>query len=101
MIVTEVNIVPIKPREGLVAFASCVINNEMFCGSIAVYARPDGSYRVLYPAKKMKGSDLSIYHPINREASKEIERAICEKCEEIFSERCNEGVIYGYGSAVN
>lgn len=97
MIVSEVNIAPIKPRDGLVAFASCVVNNEMFCGSIAVYARPNGSYRILYPAKKMCDSDLSIYHPINRDASKAIEEAICKKCEEIFK-KCNEGVVYGHDS---
>lgn len=101
MIVTEVNIAPIKPRDGLVAFASCVINNDMFCGSIAVYVRPDGSYRILYPAKKMNDSDLSIYHPINRSASKMIEEAICKKCEEIFNKKCNEGVVYGYGSTTD
>ena len=97
MRVTEVNLTPIKPRGGLIAFASCVIDGAIFCGSIAVYVRPNGSFRLLYPVKKMGNSDMSIYHPINHEASNNIESASLKKCDEIFNQK-SEGIAYGHSS---
>lgn len=52
MVITEIEITPIRPREGLVAFASCVIDQWLYLGSIAVVTRLDGGYRLTYPTKK-------------------------------------------------
>jgi len=53
MNITEVNITPIKPKDGLVAFASVVLDNSVYLSSIAVYARLDGNgYRVLPTPQK-------------------------------------------------
>lgn len=87
MHIAEINVTPIKPQAGLVAFASVVVDHELYLGSIAVYTRLDGSYRLLYPTKKVGEQMLNLYHPINREASKRIEAAIFKKCEEIFERR--------------
>jgi len=89
MRITEVSITPIKPQAGLVAFASIVADGSLYLSSIAVYTRPDGSYRLLYPTKKVGDQMLNLFHPISREASKEIEEAVFKKCEEIF-ERSND-----------
>lgn len=76
---------PIKPKDGLVAFASVVLENCLYLGSIGVYTRINGTgYRITYPTKKIGEKDINIYHPINKELSKEIEKAIFEKLEEIF-----------------
>jgi DNA-binding cell septation regulator SpoVG len=90
MYVSEVNIMPVKPQGGLVAFASVVINESVYLSSIAIYTRPDGSYRLLYPTKKLGERILNLFHPISREASKQIEDAIFKKCYEIF-ERNHHG----------
>lgn len=84
MLVTSVNIQPVKPSRGLVAFASVTIDDSLYLGSIAVYTRPDGSYRLLYPDKKVGDRSMDIFHPINRSASKQIEEVIFKKCDEIF-----------------
>lgn len=84
MKITEVRVVPIKPRDGLIAFASVVVDESLYLGSIAVYTRPNGSYRLLYPAKKVGVRSLDIFHPINRSASRRLEQLIFEKCDEIF-----------------
>lgn len=97
MKVTEVNLTPIKPHDGLVAFASCVIDGAIFCGSIAIRVCPDGTYRLLYPTKKMGNSNMGVYHPINRAASKAIENAIFEKCNEVFNQGSGE-IVYGYST---
>lgn len=87
MHVAGVEVIAVKPKGGLIGFASVVIEDGVYLGSIAVYTRPDGSYRLLYPTKKTGSKDINIYHPINRKASEQIEKAIFKKCEEIFERR--------------
>lgn len=84
MIISEINITPIKPQDGLIAFASIVVDGHLYLSSIAIYTRLDGSYRLLYPTKKLGERILNLFHPISRDASKQIENAIFKKCEEIF-----------------
>lgn len=85
MKITETQIIPIKPKDGLVAFASVVLENCLYLGSIGVYTKINGTgYRITYPTKKIGEKDINIYHPINKELSKEIEKAIFEKLEKIF-----------------
>lgn len=50
IVISEIQIIPVKPKNGLIGFASCVVNNQLYLGSIAIYTRPDGSgYRLVYP----------------------------------------------------
>lgn len=87
MKITEIQILPIKANNGLVAFASCVLDGNIYLGSIGVHKRLSGSgYRITYPTKKIADKDFHIFHPINRQASEEIERAIILKAEEIMKE---------------
>lgn len=47
MSVTKVEIVPIHPQKGLVAFASVLLNDSVYLGSIGVHKRLNGSgYRI-------------------------------------------------------
>ena len=83
--ITEVQIVPIKAKEGLVAFASVVLDNCLYLGSIGVHKRASGNgYRITYPNKASGNRNMDIYHPINIETSKLIEEAIIEKISDIF-----------------
>ncbi len=83
--VTEVQIVPIKPKDGLIAMASIVIDNSLYLGSIGVHLKLDGSgYRITYPTKKVAEKSFNIYHPIDKETSKAIEDAITKKVKEII-----------------
>ncbi len=87
MKITEIQIIPIKPRKGLVAFASIVLENSLYLGSLGVYTRIDGTgYRITYPTKKIGERDINIYHPINKETSKAIEEAIISETEKIFKQ---------------
>jgi len=100
MKVSEVNIVPVKATDGLVAFASCVVNDELYLGSLGVHRRLDGtSYRITYPTKHIGSRELNYYHPITKDAGSLIERAIVAKCRELF-ERSDEN--YGrYGKVAD
>ena len=83
--VTEVQILPIKPKDGLIAFASVVLNNSIYLGSIGVHLKLDGSgYRVTYPKKQVNNRDFNTYHPINKQTSQAIEMAIIEKVKRII-----------------
>ena len=85
MKITEIQITPIKPKDGLVGFASVVLENSLYLGFIGVYTRLDGlGYRLTYPTKKIGDNSVNIYHPINRETGKAIEQAVFEKLKDIF-----------------
>ena len=87
MKITEIQILPIKPNNGLVGFASFVLDGNIYLSSIGVHKRLDGSgFRITYPTKKIADKDFHIFHPINRQASEEIEKAIISKAVEIIKE---------------
>ena len=87
MQISEVNIVPVKPSNGLIGFASLVVNDCLYLGSIGVHSRLDGSYRITYPTKKLGSKELNFYHPISRDFGKQVERAVIAKCEQLFKGR--------------
>ena len=88
ILISEIQIVPIKPRNGLVAFASCVLNHSLYIGNIAVYTSPtnEDGYRLVYPARTLpNGKEINSVHPINRETGRAISAAIIDKYKEILS----------------
>jgi len=85
--ISEIQIIPVKPKEGLVAFASCVINNDIYIGNIAIYTSPStqSGFRLVYPVKILpNGKEIHCVHPINKEAGELISKAIIEKYKEIL-----------------
>ena len=86
MKISEVNIILIKPRNGLIGFASLVINDALYLGSIGIHQKLNGNgYRLTYPTKKTGANNMDIFHPINREAGKAIETAIFNKLNDVMS----------------
>lgn len=83
MQISEVQVVPIKPSNGLVGFASCVIDGNLYLGSIGIFTRPQGGYRLTYPTKKMPSGNVGVVYPINKWASHAIESVILSKFEEV------------------
>ena len=85
--ISEVQIKIVKPKDGLVAFASLVLDGKLYLSSIGIFTKLDGSgFRITYPTKKVGTSDLQIYHPINNEVSEAIENAILSKATEVFNQ---------------
>lgn len=86
MKISEVNILLIKPRNGLIGFASMVINDALYLGSIGIHQKLNGNgYRLTYPTKKTGTNNMDIFHPINREAGKAIETAIFNKLNDVMN----------------
>jgi len=83
--VTEIQIVPVKPVNGLVAFASFVFNDSLYLGSVGIMTKRDGSYRLVYPTKKLGGKNLNLFYPINRKVGKAVEKLIVESYEDVMN----------------
>ncbi len=79
--ITEVQIEFIKPNNGMIGFASILINESIFLSSIAIHKKLNAEgYRITYPSKGQFG----IFYPINKEVSKQIEEAIFEKLNDVM-----------------
>lgn len=95
MTISEVQIVPVKPQGGLVAFASCVINGQLYLGNIAIHTRPTGNeYRLVFPTKVLpNGKLIQCFHPVTHEAGELLLKEIASKFEALIaSSRCAENV---------
>jgi DNA-binding cell septation regulator SpoVG len=85
MKIKKVEIIPIRPHEGLIAFASVILEEGFYLGSIGVHRKLDGGFRITFPTRKVGETNLCIYHPLTPEISKTFEQAICLKAAELFS----------------
>ncbi len=81
--ITDIQIIPVKPKDGLVAFASFVFDDSFYFASIGIYTRPQGGHRLTYPTRKSLNNSLPIFHPINKEIASMIEEAVISKYIEI------------------
>jgi len=91
--ISEIQIIPVKPKDGLIAFASYVINNAIYVGNIAIYTSPSSpeKFRLVYPEKVLpNGKKIHCVHPINREVGELISKEITKKLKEIIL-RATEG----------
>lgn len=95
MQITEIQITPIKPNNGLVAIASIVMENSLYLGSIGIHTKLNGiGYRITYPTKSFGGKNFNVFHPINKKVALQIEEAVIEKADEVLSyqQKSNEYV---------
>jgi DNA-binding cell septation regulator SpoVG len=86
MKISEVNIQFIKPADGLVGFASLVIDDAFYLGSIGIHQKLGSTgYRLTYPTKKGPMNDRPVFHPIRRATSAAIEQAVFTKLKNVMS----------------
>lgn len=86
IVVSEIQIIPIKPQNGLIAFASCVVNGAIYLGNIAIYTSlsSPGNYRLVYPTKTLpNGKQINCVHPITKICGEKLQTAIVGKYEEV------------------
>ena len=81
---SEIQIIPIKPQNGLVAFASFVLDGSLYLGSIGIMTRPNGGYRLVYPTKKIADRNLNIFYPINKEFAQLVENEVVKQFEDVM-----------------
>ena len=93
--ITEIELIPIRAREGLTFFANCVLDGKYFVGNIAVFTRRDGSgFRCVYPTKKLSNSkQIPIFYPISSEVGNIIEEVINREARKLLVPEFDENVI--------
>lgn len=80
--VRDIQIVPVKPEQGLIGFASFVVDDRWYIGSVAIYTRLDGQgIRLVYPKKNL----IDCVHPVNRSIGEAVTKAVQEKLTELYS----------------
>lgn len=89
--VSEIEIIPVKPKGGLIGFASFVLDEKYYVGSVAIFTKLDGSgYRLSYPSKKIGEKNINLFYPITKEVGKAIEEAVTKKVNELFNDNLYE-----------
>jgi stage V sporulation protein G len=88
IVISEIQITPIKPRDGLVAFASCILNSQFYIGNIGIYtspSSPDG-FRLTYPLNTLvTGKKVHTFHPITPMAGEAIKKEIIGRYIELMA----------------
>lgn len=83
--ITDVQINPVRPQDGLIAFASVIIFEQFRLNNIALRTTLNGGYRLVFPAKKLRnGAEIESFHPITAEATVALTNAIVEKYEDLM-----------------
>ena len=84
--ISEIELVPIRAKEGLTFFASCVLDGKYFVGNLAVFTLRDGTgFRVVYPTKMLRnGTQTPVFYPIGQEISSEIQKAISNEATKLL-----------------
>ena len=96
--ISEIQIVPTKPRNGLVGFVSFVLNNQFYISDIAIYTKIEGNgFRLVYPAKTLfNGLKINCFKPITKAAGEAIEQAVMAHFENLMEHsRQREGNQHG------
>jgi len=63
--------------DGLVGWASCVVNGSLYLNNIAIRRTLDGAVILTYPCKKSKRDQkYFFFNPINRQAKEAMDAAI-------------------------
>ncbi len=83
--ISEIQFTPIRPKDGIVGFASFVLNGWLYLGSIAIMTRPQGGYRLLYPTRKIADRNIGVFHPIQKDFARLVEESVLEKVEKVLN----------------
>ena len=89
MTISEINIYPVRPNNGLVGFVSFLYDGCLSVNSVAIHDDiKNGGYRLVYPSKVLKsGRTVTEVYPINSETEKQIKDAVVEKFNALMSRK--------------
>jgi len=77
---TEVDIAFVKPKDGLIALATVVLDDQLYLSGIEIHSKLVGSgYRLIYPTRKVGEAQFSMFHPTGKPVGLAIEQSIVEK----------------------
>jgi len=82
MKISNIKVRAASDEKGLVGFASCVLDDVLYIGNIAIFSRLNkpGEYRIVFPVKDCQnGKRIEIFYPLTREFYFELEKAIVQE----------------------
>ena len=80
MKISKIKIKKVIPSKGLVGFASCVIDNSLYLGNIAVFTRLNKEgMRLVFPVKEAGQNKIVVFKPLTTELYFQLEQAIAEE----------------------
>lgn len=95
MKISEIQINLIKPKDGLIGFATLILNDDFYLSGIGIHRKLTGDgYRLTYPTRKSGNRDFEIFHPINRNAGQQIETAIFTRLNDVLKNLENSDAGY-------
>lgn len=92
--ISEIDITPVKHKNGLVAFTSFTLNESFHVNSVAIYTDlTNGGFRLSYPTKEFfAGKKVYCFYPINKETGRVITEAITKEFLKIINKNLKEEV---------
>lgn len=85
MKIKKVEIIPVKPSNGLIGFAHLFFEEGLYLGSIGIFKKLDGSgFRLTYPNRKVGSTEITIFHPVSKECSQSFERHIFDAVRQLM-----------------
>ena len=84
MNITKIKIKRLVPVKGHIGFVSCVIDDWLYLGNIAIFTRLNSeNIRLVFPEKKIGDKKISIFYPLTTSAYFELEKIIQENLKNI------------------
>ena len=80
--ISEIQIVPVTSNNGLVGFASFVIDGAFLLSSIGIFTCSERQFRLTYPKRTNTRQNLNFFFPINKEVAQQVEFEIIKKFKE-------------------
>ena len=82
---SEIQFVPVNPKNGLVGFVSFVIDGKYYVTSVAVFTRLSrAGFRLVYPGKKVGSININTFRPIDAYVGQTIEEEVNKKVSQIL-----------------
>ena len=90
-LINEIQIIPVKPIDGLMAFCSFLWDGILYIGDVGIHLRPDGqNIRLVFPTRRLaNGKQIACVHPIRREVADHITAQVEKKYQELLK-KCGE-----------
>lgn len=78
MKISKIQIRRIAPNAGLVGFASCVLDDSLYIGNIAIFTRLNNTdkIRLVFPIKEVEQKKIPVFHPLTPDLYYQLEKAI-------------------------
>jgi len=85
-LITKVEIIPITPKSGHIAFANVVFEDKLALNGIGIHTcLSRQGFRLVYPDKHLpNGKKIQLYHPINKQIADEIQGTVIGQYEKLL-----------------